>query len=105
MSLGADIHGFSAPINSKFALGHFIDKLQRSEKPIVAAIQGMALGGGLELALGCHYRIAHVQVRAEALCGSWCVGFSLGQALNVVISIRGDHFKWSAYWLTTVRPF
>ncbi|KAM5333641.1 peroxisomal bifunctional enzyme [Glossophaga mutica] len=62
-SSGADIHVFSTPNNSEFTLGHFIDKLQRSEKPIVAAIQGMALGGGLELALGCHYRIAHAQAQ------------------------------------------
>ncbi|XP_036926875.1 peroxisomal bifunctional enzyme isoform X2 [Sturnira hondurensis] len=50
-------------MNSEFRMGHFIDKMQRSEKPIVAAIQGMALGGGLELALGCHYRIAHAQAQ------------------------------------------
>ncbi|XP_036926874.1 peroxisomal bifunctional enzyme isoform X1 [Sturnira hondurensis] len=62
-SAGADIHGFSVPMNSEFRMGHFIDKMQRSEKPIVAAIQGMALGGGLELALGCHYRIAHAQAQ------------------------------------------
>lgn len=75
MSLGADIHGFSAPISSKFTLGDLVDDMQRSEKPMVAAIQGMALGGGLELALGCHYRIAHAQVTAEAPCGTRCVGF------------------------------
>nr|KAF6477451.1 enoyl-CoA hydratase and 3-hydroxyacyl CoA dehydrogenase [Molossus molossus] len=62
-SAGADIHGFSAPISSKFTLGDLVDDMQRSEKPMVAAIQGMALGGGLELALGCHYRIAHAQAQ------------------------------------------
>lgn len=34
------------------------DRIERSRKPIVAAISGVCLGGGLELALACHYRIA-----------------------------------------------
>ncbi|XP_023177462.2 trifunctional enzyme subunit alpha, mitochondrial [Drosophila hydei] len=34
------------------------ERLERSRKPIVAAISGVCLGGGLELALACHYRIA-----------------------------------------------
>lgn len=34
------------------------DKIETSQKPIVAAIMGDCLGGGLELALACHYRIA-----------------------------------------------
>lgn len=35
-----------------------LDKLAAMQKPIVAAIHGAALGGGLEVALACHYRIA-----------------------------------------------
>ncbi|XP_011380483.1 peroxisomal bifunctional enzyme [Pteropus vampyrus] len=62
-SAGADIHGFRDLTHSSFTLAHIIDEMQRNEKLIVAAIQGMALGGGLELALGCHYRIAHAEAR------------------------------------------
>lgn len=40
--------------------------IESSEKPVVAAIEGVALGGGLEVALGCHYRIAHAKVTHPA---------------------------------------
>lgn len=35
-----------------------LDAIENSKKPVVAAIQGVCLGGGLEVALACHYRIA-----------------------------------------------
>ncbi|ERE75260.1 peroxisomal bifunctional enzyme-like protein [Cricetulus griseus] len=61
-SAGADIHSFSSP-SPGLRLGDVVDEMQRCKKPLVAAIQSVALGGGLELALGCHYRIANAQAR------------------------------------------
>ncbi|NXJ92003.1 ECHP enzyme, partial [Corythaixoides concolor] len=62
-SAGADIRGFSSPKRHVIPLGSIVSLIERSEKPVVAAIEGVALGGGLEVTLGCHYRIAHVKAR------------------------------------------
>jgi 3-hydroxyacyl-CoA dehydrogenase len=55
---GADIRGFGTGRKRAVLGSRTYDVLDRSEKPVVAAIHGFALGGGLENALGCHYRIA-----------------------------------------------
>ncbi len=55
---GADIRGFGTN-RKRLPLGsRTYDVMDASQKPIVAAIHGFALGGGLENAMGCHYRIA-----------------------------------------------
>ena len=54
---GADITEFGKPMKGP-NLGDALDQLEASSKPVVAAIHGTALGGGCEVALACHYRIA-----------------------------------------------
>jgi 3-hydroxyacyl-CoA dehydrogenase len=54
---GADITEFGKPPRGP-GLGTVIDMIEASNKPVIAAIHGTALGGGCEVTLGCHYRVA-----------------------------------------------
>ena len=61
---GADIEGLyrNTDVKAVFAMAEayktILRKLETSGRPVVAALNGTALGGGLELAMACHYRIA-----------------------------------------------
>jgi len=56
---GADIREFGSPkATQEPNLLSVIAQIENCAKPVVAAVHAVAMGGGLELALGCHYRIA-----------------------------------------------
>ncbi len=58
-SAGADIREFNTPkAGAEPHIHSVIRAVEQSPKPVIAAIHSVCLGAGLELALGCHYRIA-----------------------------------------------
>ena len=60
---GADLAEFDAPMEEPLAHDVFAE-MEATDKPVVAALHGTALGGGLETALACHYRVA-VRIKGE----------------------------------------
>ncbi|AOV05346.1 3-hydroxyacyl-CoA dehydrogenase NAD-binding domain-containing protein [Delftia tsuruhatensis] len=96
---GADVSEFGTPQATQAPnLPSVIAALENAIKPVVAAIAGNCLGGGLELALGCHWRVAHAnatlglpEVKLGLLPGAGGTqrlprALGLEPALNMIVS-------------------
>jgi 3-hydroxyacyl-CoA dehydrogenase len=108
---GADVKEFGTPAVARDPrLPVLIAALEDSPKPVVAAIAGICLGGGLELAMGAHYRVAQAdarialpEVKLGLLPGSGGTqrlprAVGLERALNLIVS--GDTVL-AATWADT----
>jgi len=126
---GADVKEFGAPPTEPF-LPDVTAAIEQSPKTVVAALHGQALGGGLEIALACHYRVAAKGAKlglpevtlglvpgaggtqrlprlidpiaaAEMIASGKSVDAARAQALGVVDAIAEDHVAEAVKFATT----
>src|SRR5256885_12605009 len=96
---GADITEFGKPPKPP-GLAEVLVTMENSPKPIIAAIHGTALAGGLEVALACHYRVATKEARLglpevklgllPGAGGTQRLPRAVGPELAVKMIVRGD---------------
>jgi 3-hydroxyacyl-CoA dehydrogenase len=60
---GGDIVAFDDPSFSAEPLNALLERLEALDRPVVASLHGWTFGGGLELALACHWRVANVSTQ------------------------------------------
>ena len=73
---GADITEFDKPPQPP-GLVEVLDLMDASQKPIVAALFGTPLGGGLEVALACHYRVAPMILSGDPIPAAQALDYGL----------------------------
>jgi len=98
---GADLHAMSNPLNPDMtATGPMGPSRMALSKPVIAAISGHAVAGGLELALWCDMRVAESDAQLGVFCRRWGVPLidggtvrlprivGLGRALDLILTGR-----------------
>ena len=105
-SAGADVSEFGTPLQlQEPTLRTLIAQVEACTKPVVAAIAGVALGGGLELALGCHARVAHegARIGLPEITLGLIPGSGATQRLPRLVGVETAHALMSTGQLQTAR--